>query len=222
MTTYYDRFLHLGVQATCPGCGITRPLPQFRKWWGKKLILRSLCKQCEPEKALEDMTPEERIHAVDHQRPFATPTHIARLNTQDAETQARRRSTGAKRRHSAARTRAWAPLLKALNEERRWAIKNQITPHSPAWATFFEAYEAALSDAVRRATNQKHQTTRTEPTLEENTPTRWLYPETMRSLLRLYGQCVPPPGRKGYRDPAFLTWGQADPVPTSVNQGEKG
>jgi hypothetical protein len=59
-TDYYKRFLHLGVQATCPGCGLTLRLHEFRKWWGSKRLLRTLCIKCEPERALEDLTPEER------------------------------------------------------------------------------------------------------------------------------------------------------------------
>ncbi len=212
MTLDSARVLRMNVQATCAGCLRTHPLAHFRKWWGKRRILRTLCRVCEPEKPLEAMTPGERIHALDHQRPFATPTRIARLNDADIEAQKHRRAMGAKRRHSAERTRAWAPLLKALNQEKAWAFKNQITPHSPAWARFFEAYEASLKDAIQRVLKQKGQTTRIEPRPEEAHPTHWLFPETMRSLLRLYGQCVPPPGRKGYRDPAFLTWGETSPA----------
>lgn len=221
MTTYYDRFLHLGVQATCPGCGTTLRLHEFRKWWGKRRILRTLCKACEPEKALEDMTPDERLHALDNQRPFATPVRIARLNAEDAAAKVARARARGEKNATSRRIRAWAPLLKALNQERAWAIKNQITPHSPAWATFFESYEAALSDAIRRATQTRNQTRSITLNATQAEPTRWLYPETMRSLLRLYGQCVPPPGRKSYRDPAFLEWGGPTPfapasVPTSV------
>ena len=216
MTLDRARLLRMNISATCPGCNATHPLVHFRKWWGRKRLLRTLCRVCEPEKPLESMNPGERLHALDHQRPFATPTRIANLNAADSEAQKRRRSTGATRRHSAERTRAWAPLLKELRQEQGWAIRNQITPHSPAWAAFFEAYEAAITDAIRRVLKHKGQTSRIEPRPEEAHPTHWLYPETMRSLLRLYGACVPPPGRKGYRDPAFLEWGQRVPIPTSV------
>ena len=50
LTPYYTRYLHLGVQATCPGCRRTLRLHMFRKWWGEKRLLRTLCSVCEPAK----------------------------------------------------------------------------------------------------------------------------------------------------------------------------
>lgn len=222
MTLDRARLLRMNISATCPGCNATHPLAHFRKWWGRKRILRTLCRVCEPEKPLESMTPGERLHALDSQRPFATPTRIANLNAADVAAKAARARAKGEKNAASRRIRAWAPLIRALNEEKRWAHKNQYAPHSPAWDVFFEAYEAALTDAVRRATQKRNQTTRIEPRPEEAHPTHWLYPETMRSLLRLYGACVPPPGRKSYRDPAFLEWGEATPFqPVSSNPKEK-
>lgn len=205
-TPYYQRFLHLGVQATCPGCGRTLRLHEFRKWWGKKRILRSLCAVCEPEKSFEAMTPTERLHAVDNQRPFATPTRMHNQNAADIKAKVQRNLAKADKRVKSKRNEAWAPLLRELRQEKAWCVRNQITPAAPEWGTFFEAYEAALTDALRKVLKHKGQITRIEPTPLECEPMRWLYPETLASLRRLYGACPVVRGRRLYRDPLCLSW----------------
>jgi hypothetical protein len=192
--------------AVCPGCDRALRLHEFRKWWGSKRLLRTLCISCEPEKALEDMTPWERERAVDNQRPYATPMRVARLNEAEVQAERRRRSTGATRRHSQARTQAWAPVLRVLRAERAWCQKNLLSPASPAWAAFFSAYETALADALRKAMARKAGTRSTTEVPEAHT---FLYPETYRNLRALYGQCRPMPGRRLYRDPLCLAWSEA-------------
>lgn len=217
---YYERFLHLGIRADCPGCGRAQPLGQFRKWWGNKRILRTLCSGCEPEKSLEDMTVEERTTALDQQRAYVTPTRVARLNEANGAAIAQHRKAGAVRRRSAERTRAWSPVLKILRAERLWAQHGAQAPASPAWGVFFEAYEAALADALRRAVGARSNASRTpskiHPTPEQARPMGWLYPITVNKLRQLYAECAPVRGRKLYRDPLFLT-GSPDPI----EEGEK-
>lgn len=203
-TSYYDRFLHLGVTADCPGCGRTLRLHEFRKWWGSKRTLRTLCPQCEPEKSLAAMTPEERSDALDNQRPYATPERIARLNEAEIAEQRARRVKSATLRHKAQRTRNWAPVLRALQAEHTWAQQHAQFPGSPAWGEFFAAYAAALSDAIRRVRTISTGTGRLTPLPEQTDPMHWLYEETVRSLRKLYSACAPIPGRRLYRDPMFL------------------
>lgn len=191
--------------AVCPGCDRALRLHEFRKWWGRKRLLRTLCIACEPERSLEDMTPEERERAVDNQRAYATPMRVARLNEAEVQAERRRRSSGAKRRHSLARTQAWAPTLRVLRAERAWCQKNLLVPASPAWAAFFAAYSTALSDALRKAMVAKRQSSSTTTVPQ---PRAFLYPETYRRLRELYGQCRPLPGRRMYRDPLCLSWGE--------------
>lgn len=206
-TAYYDRFLHLGVRADCPGCGRTLRLHEFRKWWGGKRTLRTLCLQCEPEKSLAAMTPEERITALDNQRPYVTPMRVARLNEAEAVDQRVRRVKSATLRHKAQRTRNWAPVLRALQAEHTWAQQHAQFPGSPAWGEFFEAYAAALSDAIRRVRTISTGTGRLTPLPEQAEPMHWLHEVTVNSLRRLYGACAPIPGRRLYRDPMFLANG---------------
>lgn len=215
-TDYYKRFLHLGVQATCPGCGITLRLHEFRKWWGSKRLLRTLCIRCEPERALEDMTPQERMLAVDNERPYATPTRVNRLNKVEAAQTKRRRVMGAKRRHSAARTQAWAPLMHRLKMDLDWCRKGKLALYvTPERLTFFEAYEAALVDAVSIA---KALRTRATSTTQIPPLTTLIYPETCRALARLYAACVTSRGRALSRDPLFLI---AEEDMVSSLKGEK-
>jgi hypothetical protein len=215
-TDYYKRFLHLGVQATCPGCGLTLRLHEFRKWWGSKRLLRTLCIKCEPERALEDLTPEERALAVDNQRPFATPARVNRINAVEAAQKKRRRVMGAKRRHSAARTQAWAPLMHRLKMDMDWCRKGKLALYvTPERLAFFEAYEAALTDAVSIAKDLR---TRATSTTQIPAITKLLYPETCRALARLYAACANARGRSLSRDPLFL---QINEDMVSSLKGEK-
>ena len=215
-TDYYQRFTRLDVQATCPGCDTTLPLRDFRKWWGSKRLLRTLCIRCEPERALEDMTPEERVRAVDNERAFATPARVDRLNKVEAAQTKRRRVMGAKRRHSAARTQAWAPLMHKLKMDMDWCRKGKLALYvTPERLTFFEAYEAALTDAVSIAKDLR---TRATSTTQLPPLTKLLYPETCRALARLYAACVTSRGRALSRDPLFLI---AEEDMVSSLKGEK-
>lgn len=201
---FYQRFYQLGVQATCPECGITRPLRDFRKWWGGKRLLRTLCCVCEPEKSLEELTPVQRQQALDSQRSYATPTRIANLKESEAQAQRQRRSTGAKRRHSEARTQAWAPMLHIFRTELDWCRKGKLAKLlSPERLVFFEAYESALNAALQLAKHKRAHSTSTTLVPE---PKEFMFPETRASLARLYAACAASRGRKLSRDPVFLDW----------------
>lgn len=204
-TAYYDRFLHLGVRADCPGCGRTLPLRDFRGVQSRRL--RPVCLRCAPEKGLAAMTPEERITALDNQRPYATPERIARLNEAEIAEQRARRVKSATLRHKAQRTRNWAPVLRALQAEHTWAQQHAQFPGSPAWGEFFTAYATALADAIRRVRTISTGTGRLTPLPEQAEPMHWLHEVTVHNLRRLYAACAPIPGRRLYRDPMFLANG---------------
>jgi hypothetical protein len=204
-TTYYDRFLHLGVRADCPGCGRTLSLRDFRGVLSRRL--RPVCLRCAPEKSLADMTPDERLQAVDNQRPYATPERITRLNAADAAAETQRRRNGALRRRKAERTRNWAPVLRTLQAEHTWAAQHAQFPGSPAWGEFFSAYAAALTDAIRRVRAISTGTGRLTPLPEQTDPLHWLHDTTINTLRKLYSACAPIPGRRLYRDPMFLAKG---------------
>lgn len=204
-TAYYDRFLHLGVRADCPGCGRTLPLRDFRGVQSRRL--RPVCLRCAPEKGLAAMTPEERITALDNQRPYVTPERIARLNEAEIAEQRARRVKSATLRHKAQRTRNWAPVLRALQAEHTWAQQHAQFPGSPAWGEFFTAYATALADAIRRVRTISTGTGRLTPLPEQTDPMHWLHEVTVNNLRRLYAACAPIPGRRLYRDPMFLANG---------------
>lgn len=204
-TSYYDRFLHLGVTAACPGCGRTLSLRDFRGVQSR--TLRPVCLRCAPEKGLEAMTPEERTQAMDNQRPYATPQRIERLNAAEVAAETRRRVKSATLRHKAQRTRNWAPVLRALTAEHTWAQQHAQFPGSPAWGEFFTAYANALADAIRRVRAASSGTSRLVPLPEQTEPMHWLHEITVNNLRRLYAACAPIPGRRLYRDPLFLANG---------------
>ena len=189
--------------AVCPGCKHTFSLQRFRKWWGTKRIKRTLCIECEPERRLESMTPEEREALMLAGKPRVTPARVARLNAEEAEAERRRRSLAGKRRHSAERTRAWSPTLSILREEKWWCMQHIEDAVTPEWRTFFEAYAAAVTDALQRAKIKKAQTSSTSAAPP---PETFFFRETLQSLGRLYAACQVLRGRKHYRDPACIDW----------------
>lgn len=201
----------ISVTACCPGCKRTLPLQAFRKWWGSKRLLRTLCVQCEPERALQDMPPGERLASCG--RPFATLARVTRLNEADATAQTQRRVKAATKRHAAQRTRNWAPVMRALRAELDWAQGHALAPPpgavGAAWGAFFAAYAASLTDAVRRARAASSGTSRLVPLPEQTDPLHWLEEVTVNKLRRLYSACAPIPGRRLYRDPLFLAEVQA-------------
>lgn len=190
--------------ATCPGCNTLLKLQLFRKWWGTKRTHRTLCIKCEPERRLEDMTPAERETMLALGRARVTPTRIANLKDAEAQAQRQRRSTGAKRRHSAARTQAWAPMLHIFRMELDWCRKGKLAKYlSPERLAFFEAYEAALTDALSRAKTKRAAST---STTQVPHPKEFMFPETRASLARLYAAQAASRGRRLSRDPVFLDW----------------
>lgn len=212
MTSYFEKYLGPVTLAHCPGCGGNFRLVRFRKWWGDKRLLRDFCDACEPEKKLTDMTVNERANAVAAGR---LPLDLA-LKIDDAQAERRRvaRSMRATTQmlsaHSRERRRNWArAVTDLLRKERAWAELNQRTPASEEWDIFFQAYERVLTDALRRI--NAHITRKGQPlkpTMEEASPAHWVNANTRLKLRDLYSACPVVRGRKLYRDPAFLGWGE--------------
>lgn len=195
--------LKLVPMALCPGCSTQLKLQLFRKWWGTKRIKRTLCIECEPERRLESMTPEERDALMLAGKPRVTPARVARLNAEEAEAERRRRSLAGKRRHSAERTRAWSPTMRVLRAEKWWCMQHIEDAVTPEWRRFFEAYAAAVTDALHRAKLKKAQTSSTSAAPP---PETFLFRETLQSLGRLYSACPVLRGRRHYRDPLCIVW----------------
>lgn len=171
----------------CPGCKQELFRSKFRKWWHGKRVLRDLCIACEPGMPAPDAVLSE-----------------ARVR-RDAEAKTQRRVFATTAARRVERKRAWADVLRALRAERDWCFEKRIAPTvPPAWRTFFEAYEAALSAGIARAVQQRSQTTRTYLYDHEQDPMHWLYPETKGRLKELYAVCPVVRGRRSYRDPLFL------------------
>lgn len=208
MTSYFEKYLGPVTLAHCPGCGGNFRLVRFRKWWGDKRILRSLCDACEPEKKISDMTPSERANAVaagrvDLERALALDdAHDARVR--------QTHSVGTLKAHASQRRRNWnAAVLRTLRHERDWAQRYMENAASQEWEAFFRAYARALHDAVNRIEQRlkgKGRGAPLKPTMEEASPGYWLNADTRLKLKDLYSACPVVRGRRFYRDPAFLGW----------------
>jgi len=211
-TPYFEKFIGRIPPTPCPGCGGAFPLADFRKWWGPKRILRSLCIRCEPNKPLSEMTPEERANAVAWERPGATRVKVRALNERDRVDRSRRASSAVRRVRSRERVRNWNEgILKRMRTERTWVERNLAgSPASDEWERFFEAYLRVLNDAIARISVHAHARRGTgasvAPTDAQCQPRAWVYAETLARLRSLYSDCPVVRGRKTYRDPDFLSW----------------
>lgn len=209
--------------AHCEGCDRTLRLAHFRKWWGDKRLLRTLCDVCEPQKKLAEMSPEERANAVASGR--ANPDVVQRINETHSVRQAARtssnRSQGRLRANNRLRRINWGrAIVHTLNVERAWAERNLQNPASDEWERFFEAYARALRAALERinvylrsaargmsrANLGGRNSTPLKPTMEDVDFRRWVFPETLQRLKNLYSACPIMRGRKPYREPALVRW----------------
>lgn len=215
-TPYFEKYLGPVTLAHCAGCNRALRLVHFRKWWGNKRLLRTLCDACEPEKRLSEMTPEERANAAVAGR--ASSDFVQRINATQAANRAaltsEHISKGRLRENNRTRRLNWSrAILHTLVTERAWAERNLQNPASEEWERFFEAYARVLKDALERINMRLRDAARgrgqgaLKPTMEEVDPARWIFPETLVRLKDLYSACPVIRGRKPYRSPAMLAWG---------------
>ena len=221
-TPYFEKYLGPITVVTCPGCGGNFRMVHFRKWWGSKRVLRTLCIWCEPDKNLSEMTPEERASALEAQRFGANAREVVeRMNEKEAADKRYTLSRARLKQHNRTRRLHWSrAILHTLNVERAWAERNLQNPASEEWERFFEAYARVLRDAIERINMRLRDAARgvsranlggrnsspLKPTMEEADPRRWVFPETILKLKDMYSVCPVLRGRKPYRDPALLSW----------------
>ena len=219
----------------CPQCGAMRLIKDFRRWRGGKRVLHDVCNACDPERALSEMTPKQRMRAVEADRPRARLVMVENMN--DAERQAHRLATSRERLayHAKERRKAWREGIGArVADEHEWAqralgvaerMAGVVDGYSPAmpnrrlaapqagawaaWVEFFRSYVQVLRlmrERIDVLAKQKYAPIR--PTAEQCDPCTYADASTRTSLRLLYGACRPIPGRKMYRDPWCLSWGQ--------------
>jgi hypothetical protein len=213
-TAYFEKFIGRIPPTPCPGCGGAFPLADFRKWWGPKRLLRSLCIRCEPNKTLSEMTPEQRANAVAWERPGATMERIQAMNERERirerAAHSQRTSAAVGRIRYRERVRNWNEgILKLMRTERTWVERNLAgSPASDEWERFFEAYLRVLNDAISRIQLHAHarRGAPVAPTEAQCRPCTWVHEETLARLRSLYSACPVVRGRKTYRDPEFLSW----------------
>jgi hypothetical protein len=210
------------TEKTCSRCGETRTLHFFRRWKGRKRAVHAVCSVCQPEKKISEMTPKERVNASAAGRPRAHIAVVLAMNQREADKlRYTIRPQQALSQHRATRRAAWRDTLgKRLVDEHAWATSALASarracadglPEGPAWAAFFSAYADVLM-GIRQTIAMKHY----EPgprklTMDEADPASHIpnAAATLNRLRLLYGACRPIPGRRTYRDPWFLTWGDS-------------
>lgn len=203
----------------CPQCGVMRLIKDFRRWRGSKRVLHDVCNTCEPDRKLSEMTPEQRLRAVEADRPRARLFVVEAMN--DAEQMARRHATSRERLayHAKERRRAWREAIgERLAREHDWAkaslwrartLSAQGFAQGAAWEEFFLSYEQVLRlmrERIEVLSKKKYAPIK--PTMEQCDPCHYADASTRASLRRMYSACRPIPGRRLYRDPWCLTWGQ--------------
>lgn len=117
---------------TCPVCRVQMRLNHFRRWVstpaGDKRMLHDACNTCDPERTLSEMTPTQRLRAVEADHPRARLMVVENMN--DAErSRALTSLKGRKRgellaRHAQERRRAWREAIGArVSAEHEWATR---------------------------------------------------------------------------------------------------
>lgn len=210
------------TEKTCSRCGETRTLHFFRRWRGPKRIVHAVCSVCEPEKNLSEMTPKERVNASAAGRPRAHIAVVLAMNQREADKlRYTTRPQKALSQHRATRKAAWRETLgKRLAYEYAWATQAHASaqrscdeglPEGPAWAAFFEAYADVLKGIRERIAVKHYEPGPRKLTMEEADPATHIpnAASTLHRLRLLYGECRPIQGRRTYRDPWFLSWGDA-------------
>jgi hypothetical protein len=194
-----------------------RLIKDFRRWRGGKRVLHDVCNACDPEKALSEMTPKQRMRAVEADRPRARLVMVENMN--DAEQMERRHATSRERLayHAKERRKAWREGIGArVADEHEWAQRALSVAERmagvgawAAWVEFFRSYVQVLRlmrERIDVLAKQKYAPVK--PTPEQCDPCYYADASTRASLRLLYGACRPIPGRKMYRDPWCLSWGQ--------------
>jgi hypothetical protein len=194
-----------------------RLIKDFRRWRGGKRVLHDVCNACDPERRISELSPAQRMRAVDADRPRARLLVVENMN--DAEREKRRQATSRERLayHAKERRKAWREGIGArVADEHEWAQRALGVAERmagvgawAAWVEFFRSYVQVLRlmrERIDVLAKQKYAPIR--PTPEQCDPCTYADASTRTSLRLLYSACRPIPGRKMYRDPWCLSWGQ--------------
>jgi hypothetical protein len=194
-----------------------RLIKDFRRWRGGKRVLHDVCNACDPERRISELSPAQRMRAVDADRPRARLLVVENMN--DAEREKRRQATSRERLayHAKERRKAWREGIGArVADEHEWAQRALGVAERmagvgawAAWVEFFRSYVQVLRlmrERIDVLAKQKYAPIR--PTPEQCDPCTYADAATRTSLRLLYSACRPIPGRKMYRDPWCLSWGQ--------------
>lgn len=109
------------MQKICTQCEKSRPLRLFRRFSGRKKILRTICNVCDPPRTLRQMTPAQRVQEVHYGRanPLVVSSMAALERAQRYGIEVSGRST---RVQAGLRRRAWEEaILGPLQKEITWA-----------------------------------------------------------------------------------------------------
>lgn len=230
------------MQKKCAQCGVSRPLQLFRRFSGRKKIMRSVCRVCDPPLTLIQMTPAQRKKEVEHGRANAlVVSSMAALER--AQRMGVEFTAHGLRVQAGLRRRAWdEALLRRLQREiiwadglhdayslqaERWSTGTQAGLHpefAAPWLAFLGAYAVLLRRVLHDARaalahiNRQPPPRPRLPTPEQANPHTYVFVHEVAHLRRLYGACRPIPGRRALRTPWVLEWEEnsrnTTPTPT--------
>jgi hypothetical protein len=218
---YFDAFFGPPTLRSCPRCKQEKRLYLFRRWRGTKRILHDTCNACDPEKRLSEMTADERLRAADADRPGVRLLVVQQMNQRERDhVRFSVRPERAMQQRRKARRAAWnAAITQRVRDEMEWAARCQRTAegyppeYGPAWVAFFQTYTETLRSLLDTLNAKVYLSgTPIKPTMEDCDPAKHPLPRSaapdLITLRRLYAACTPMPGRRLFRDPWCLTWGE--------------
>lgn len=203
----------------CPGCMNARPLHEFRRWAGSKRMLHEVCNVCIPDKRLSEMTPAERLDALDTDNLSVRglrKTVVEQMNAKELHLRRSKLRSSALKRHGHERRVNWAQaLFTKINKELDWVRRtgtSQRALNSPQWQAFLEAYRAVLKEFNRLALiRAKRPAAPLKPTMEDTDPATYIRPETVTKLHALFSACADTVKGTRLKDPWFLEWKKEKP-----------
>lgn len=208
--------LFLGPRTTrqCPACMHARPLHQFRRWAAGKRVLHEVCNICIPDKRLSEMTPAQRIDALDTDKLSVKGLRsivVEQMNARELHLRRSKLRSSALKRHGHERRHHWsAAIFTKINRELEWIRRTRSTQRaldSPQWQEFLTAYAAVLKEFNRLAlVRYKRRAAPLKPTMEDANPLTYIFPETLTKLHALYAACAPYLFRRKVHTPWFIDW----------------
>jgi hypothetical protein len=122
------------MEKVCEQCAQSRPLQLFRRFAGRKKIMRSVCNVCDPPRTLKQMTKRQRAGEVAHGR--VNWLIVAAMERQEHDAYRNSQAGTSLLTQRRLRREAWAEaILTPLQKELTWAesMRDRYTHQLSLW-----------------------------------------------------------------------------------------